>query len=187
MIALSTEVKLREIEKQLGSLSNQAPKVLMRAVNDTARQAQRDLFREAKKTYTTKASSFKNKDRALKIKRANQSSLQAHLLSNGEPLALYGFKVSASESATKAKVKTANGMKNLIVDNRWAFVTKMGSGHVGVFQRQGDSRLPIHEFFSVSVPQMIGNEQEVYGKLEPEFQSMLESNIQREIQRVLNK
>lgn len=187
MIAVRTNVKLKEVQNMLGEFEKDAPKVLARAVNATAKEVQKDLFHEAKETYVIKASAFKSKSKALKLKRATQSNLVAHLNSEGGPLALYGFRVKATDSDTKAKVKKSNGMKNLLVDDRWAFVTSMGSGHTGVFQRTGSARLPIHEFFSVSVPQMIGNEKEVYGKLEPDFKEMLQRNIEREVEKLLSQ
>ena len=187
MMEISVEVNHKEIEKALGALKSKSPEILKRAVNATARQAQTALFHEAKKTYVAKASIFKSKSRSLKLKRANNTNLTAHLQSEGGPLALYGFKVKATDESTKAKGLRASPLKNLKVGDRWAFVATMKSGHIGVFQRNTSSRLPIHEFFSVSIPQMIGNEAEVYGKLEPDFEDMLYKNIEREIEKYLSR
>ncbi len=184
MIEITPSVELEEIMKRLGDLEKKAPNVIQKAINKTAKDAQKALFHKAKETYTVKSSQFKSKDDSLKIKKASVSNLTAFLNSTGSPLALYGFRVKADDSSTMAKVKKANGLKALKIDDRWAFVTKMKSGHQGVFQRRGKSRLPIKELSSVSVPKMIGNETEVYGVLEPQIGNWLSTHVEEEIQKL---
>ena len=49
---------LAKVEKKLGSLKSEAPKALKNAINQTAKQARKDLATEAQKTYVVKSGRF---------------------------------------------------------------------------------------------------------------------------------
>jgi hypothetical protein len=188
MVEISAEVQLDEIRKKLGpKLESKAPKVLQRAVNKTAKQAQTALFHQAKSVYDVKSSNFKSKSSSLKLIKAKGPATMAHLKSSGSALPLYGFKVKATDDSTKARVKKSSAMKDMHVADRWAFVATMKSGHTSLFMREGKERTPIHEYFSVAVPQMIGNEDEVYAKIEPDMADWLQKNVEFEISRLLRQ
>lgn len=65
-----------------------------------------------------------------------------------------------------------------------AFVQQMGSGHVGVFMRVGQPRYPIRQLYSVSVPQMMG-EDEVLEVTEKKAVEAYRTRIAHEIERKL--
>ena len=187
MIDLTASVEFDKISKQLASIPKDAPKILATALNQTARDAQKILLKEAKDSYTIKPKYFNKGSQGLQIRKATTRTLSAMLDSKGEPIDLYNFKNRATETSTRASVKKGGGMKNLLIEDRWAFVATMKSGHTGLFQRAGKSRLPIKKKFSLSVPQMIGNEEEVYGKLEPEIGEILQKHVEEQIQKLIAK
>lgn len=198
MIDLTESVEFDKISKRLASIPKDAPKILATALNQTARDAQKLLLKEAKDKYTIKPKYFNKGSQGLQIRKATTRTLSAMLDSKGAPINIYNFKIRATETSTRASVKKGGGMKNLLIGNRWAFVQTMKSGHTGVFQRErerdnpGDSKigrhgLGIHEKFSLSVPQMIGNEEEVYGKLEPEIGEILQKHVEEQIQKLFAK
>lgn len=181
---------LRKVEKKLGSLKSEAPKALKNAINQTAKQARKDLAKEAQKTYVVKSGRF---NKAMTIKNATQGSLEATIKATGAPMELKDYKVSPATartganrpSITKAKVLKASSMKGLQKGDIKAFVAKFKSGHASVAQRRGSSRLPIKKLFSNSIPKMIGNEKRVYGIVRPTIEDNLQENIDKQVQKIL--
>lgn len=181
---------LARVERKLGKMKNEAPKALKNALNETAKQARKDLATEAQKTYMVKTGRF---NKAMKIKNATPSNLEAIIKVTGKVMGLKDFKVSPATMRTgknrpevvKAKVLKKSGMKPLEKGDIKAFVTKFSNGHVAVVQRRGEARKPIKALSSNSVPMMIGNEKEVYGVVEPKINKNLKGNVKKQIKKVL--
>ena len=76
---------LAKIERRLGRMKSEAPKVLKNAINQTAKQARKDLATEAQKTYVVKSGRF---NKAMKIKNATAGSLEATIKATGAPMEL---------------------------------------------------------------------------------------------------
>lgn len=181
---------LAKVEKKLGSLKSEAPKALKNAINQTAKQARKDLATEAQKTYVVKSGRF---NKAMTIKNATQSSLEATIKATGAPMELKDYKVSPATARTganrpdltKAKVLKAGSMKGLQKGNIKAFVAKFASGHASVAQRRGSARLPLKVLFSNSIPKMLGNEKRVYGVVRPTIEQNLQENIDKQVRKIL--
>lgn len=171
------KASLSYVEKKLGSLKSKAPKVIAKALNKTAKQARKKLAIKAQEAYTVKTGKF-NKN--MRIKNATAGSLEAIIRSQGKPLKLMNYRVSAGEEMTRAKVLKSSGLKNLIKGNIKAFVS---FGQVA--QRQGKSRLPIKVLSSNSIPKMIGSEKRVYGIVKPQIKSDLKKNIDAQIKELV--
>lgn len=181
---------LAKVEKKLGSLKSEAPKALKNAINQTAKQARKDLATEAQKTYVVKSGRF---NKAMTIKNATQRSLEATIKATGAPMELKDYKVSPATARTganrpdltKAKVLKAGSMKGLQKGNIKAFVAKFASGHASVAQRRGSARLPLKVLFSNSIPKMLGNEKRVYGVVRPTIEQNLQENIDKQVRKIL--
>lgn len=181
---------LAKVERKLGRMKSEAPKALKNAINQTAKQARKELAAEAQKTYIVKSGRF---NKAMKIKNATTASLEAVIKTKGSPLGLKDFKVSpatvrsgaARPDVVKAKVLKAGGMKPLQMSDLKAFVVKFKSGHVAVAQRKGAARLPIKTFSANSIPVMIGNEKRVYGIVRPNIEDNLKNNINKQVAKIL--
>lgn len=181
---------LARIERKLGQMRSEAPKVLKDAINQTAKQARKDLATEAQKTYVVKSGRF---NRAMKIKNATAGNLEATIKATGKVMGLKDFKVSPATMRTganrpeilKAKVLKAGSMKSLEMGKLKAFITKFSSGHLAVAQRRGTKRLPIKTLSSNSIPTMLGNEKRVYGIVEPNIKKNLKDNVQKQVRKVL--
>ena len=193
---------IKEIEEKLGEFhKKKAPNILARAVNETAKEARKLLAAKAQETYAIKSSGFSAKagakdfPSAMGIKKAKANNPVAIIETRGGPIELFKFKSSPASYKTgdskpkksRARVKAHGGMKNLLVDGRWAFVTQFSSGHKTLVQRTSEKRLPIKTLYSPSIPQMLGNEQEVYGVVEPELASILHKHIETQIAKELAK
>lgn len=181
---------LAKVEKKLGSLKSEAPKALKNAINQTAKQARKDLAKEAQKTYVVKSGRF---NKAMTIKNATQSSLEATIKATGAPMELKDYKVSPATvqtgpnrpDLTKAKVLKAGSMKGLQKGDIKAFVAKFASGHASVAQRRGRSRLPLKVLYSNSIPKMLGNEKRVYGVVRPNISKNLQENVDKQVRKIL--
>lgn len=93
---------IRTIERQLGTMEKKAGDVLKNAVNDTAKQAQRNLANTAKQAYTVKVSGFK---RYMKLKKATKSLPTAVIIATGQPIPLVNFKFSPVNPAKPASAQ----------------------------------------------------------------------------------
>lgn len=182
------EVSLQKIEKALGNLKDEAPRVLKNAVNRTARDAKKELAAKAQETYVVKTTRFA---KAMRMKNATQQFPVATISVTGSPLELKDFKTSPAKyqpanrpPVTKAKVLKSGGMKNLEIPSRNAFIVKFKSGHVSVAQRRSADRFPLKKLMSNSIPTMVGSQEHVYGILEPKIHDMLLANVQKEIEKV---
>lgn len=181
---------LAKVEKKLGSLKSEAPKALKNAINQTAKQARKELATEAQKTYVVKSGRF---NKAMTIKNATQSSLEATIKATGAPMELKDYKVSPATaqtgpnrpSITKAKVLKAGSMKGLQKGDIKAFVAKFASGHASVAQRRGSARLPLKVLYSNSIPKMLGNEKRVYGVVRPNISKNLQENVDKQVRKIL--
>ena len=193
------EAALRAIDKALGGVKRDTRKVLKKAVNDTAKQAQAKLADKAKETYVVKKGRF---TKAMSLNKATTSKPVATIHITGEQLELYDFKASptayrtgsARPAVIKAKVKQSSSMKDLVKGKLKAFIVKFTnesktgekSNHTTIVQRKGKSRYPVKKLLSNSIPKMVGQE-EVYGTVEPEIYDRLMVNIANEIQKVLDR
>ena len=74
---------LAEIEKKLGDMRNEAPKVLKNAINQTAKQARKELATEAQKKYVVKSGRF---NKAMKIKKATARNFAAIIKTTGKAM-----------------------------------------------------------------------------------------------------
>lgn len=190
---------LRDVERKLGSLKSEAPKALKDAINATARQARTDLAAEAQKTYTVKNAGF---NRQMKLFNATKSHLEALISSRGENLPMKSFSVRVLKHKISVEINRKNSRKALygkyFVNNiarrgqvRKKATNKGAKGtavkHLAVAKRESEKRLHIHEIFSVSIPQMIGNEKDVYGIVEPNIESNLQSNVNRQVAKILGR
>lgn len=183
---------IKTIANQLGEYHDKAPTILKQALNATAKDARSMLAEQAKEIYVIQKSRF---NKAMTIKNASSRKLEALVIATGTPMELIDFKTNPKAPSTganrpevtKGKVLTASGLKRLEVGNIKAFVAKFSSGHVSIVQRRTAARLPIKKLLSPSIPKMIGNEKEVYGKVQPEIAQLLDENIRKYIAKTIER
>ena len=175
------EITVANIEKRLGRMKSQAPTVLRRALNDTARQARKDLASKAQETYAVKAGGLA---KYVRIKSASNGDLVAILRINGGPLPLAQkyFSVQGGKGPRGSALKTTVLRGHTHTWGPGAFSNVLGaSGHKGTAVRHQPARLPIETKFTLSIPQMFGSERRVYGVVEPHIQDNLKNNVERQI------
>lgn len=196
MIKVTVEENaLRDIEQKLGGLSNKAPSVLKKAVNETARSTKTKLYKKTKQVYAvTNKKKFNQK--SFEIKSATVGSQAAFISTKGEMLELIDFKVSPKQvtrgsnnrpKVYKSKVLKENSMEKLQVGKLKAFIVQFSNDHQSVVQRVPGKKMErnpkrdfIKKLLSPSVPGMVGGEK-VYGVIEPEIATDLKNNIDKHI------
>lgn len=181
---------VQTIANQLGEYADKAPTVLKQALNATAKDARTMLAEQAKDIYIVQKSKF---NKAMTIKNASARKLEALIVTAGAPLELIDFKTNPKKPSigkdrpeiTTGKVLVKSSLKRLEMGNLKAFVAKFRSGHVSIVQRRGPERLPVKKLLSPSIPKMVGNEERVYGEVEPKIAELLDANIRKYIKKTL--
>ncbi|RDY30294.1 hypothetical protein [Lachnotalea glycerini] len=210
MIEVIVDEKIiKELEANLGQ-SKKMPNALKKAINETAKQAQRDAADAVRIKYAVKISGF---SKAMPVKSATISRLEAVISSTGEANPLSRFKVrkNNAESSAYAKVLNSSSLGDLTLKNSSdagtdlkAFVQKLPNGHIGVFRRLTSSerknqqtyfdergkkktsrKNAMRQLYTVSIPQMLGNEKSIYGIVEPNIQMNLQTNINRHMEEMM--
>lgn len=170
------EQMLEEVQAKLGAMKAKAPTVISRALNKTATTARVDLASKAQATYTVKSGGFK-KD--MTIKKASAGRLEAVIHSEGRPLDIDRFHITApKKTGAKANIIKGGGLKQLIYGNIKAFKGPNGK----IYQRVGTERKPLKKLKSNSIPKMIGNEQRVYGVVKPSIDRNLQHYVEQQIE-----
>lgn len=198
--------KLSQIKRRLGYMKEKAPKVLKLAVNDTAKKARSRLGKEAKKKYVVKVSGF-NKAMGIKLATNNKPEAVIHASGKKIPLAKFSYKEgelgtgeyfnptlhryqtgAGGISSTGKILKGTRFKPSSSARLKW-FVAKMKSGHTGIFVRNEGMKRgqkgEISEKMGASIPEMIGNEKQVYGVVEPHIQNDLQEAVNRYVMRAL--
>lgn len=191
-LKIDYQKQLRGIEQRLGALKSEAPRVLVIAVNETAKKARLRLAKQAQQTYTVKTGRFQKE---IGLQKARVSRPTAVLRATGRAQGLSGFRVSPAKVQTgenrpayiRAKVLRKGGLKPLVKGDAKAFVARFRNGHVAVVEREGKKRYPLCALYSLSDPAMLGSKLRVYGVIEPHIESDLAANIDRQIARALAK
>lgn len=198
----------KQIEKSLGDLKSEAPKVLSKAANKTATEVKKLLAEKAQEEYSVRTAKFK-KAIDLEKAKAKASRPTAYLTAKGKPLEMINFRVTPKnydpkrKRAPKGKVLNSSQLKELQIDNRKAFIVKFknpggdSKTHITLAQRTGKIRNGVPKekrftrecrvLFSPSIPSMLGSEEYVYGPLTVRIEKILKEQILLEMQKIINK
>lgn len=200
------DAELQRVQEQLGEMKNKAPNIIARALNRSVSNLKATIPKVVRQDYHVKAGKVKE---TLDAFTANASKLEAQVKSRGELIGLNHFKVSPGtvnpnrKSQLKIAVKK-NGTKlipgafNADVEGVKVF---KGTGrkkapdkgsYKGRVVKRGPKkgkkllREEIERKFGPSVPQMIGNKENVE-KINQNAYVTYEKNINHDINRLLSK
>ena len=134
----------REVSRLLKEAPNIAIKTAIRTLNRTADKARVAASRAVREKYNIKAGDL---NKSIKTSRASVSRLETILTITGKPIGLIAFALNKIKY-TGHKILKAGGRIRL----PHTFIAIMKSGHRGVYQREGDERLPIMERKFISMP-----------------------------------
>lgn len=144
-MSIEINAAFEDLQEILGSVKGTEPalkKATVSALNKTIVSERAEAVRLIRKDFNVKASDVRN---ALTISKANAGRLEARMFGDGSPgIPLYDFSPapkSAPSTRRRGKGYTpAKGISVMVTKgNRkritGAFVARMKSGHIGVFQR----------------------------------------------------
>lgn len=171
---IEVQIEGIEIFDQLKNADKQLEKALYFAKNRALNTVKTELARGVPKKYDTKQKTIRDRTRV--NKNTGEVSVK------GSPIRLFKFRVtptSPRKQLVTASVKRASkSLPN-------AFVQQMRNGTIGVFERVGKSRYPIRQLYSVSAPQMAGNEEVLEGAME-RASIVFDERLSHEIGRLLD-
>lgn len=171
---IEVQIEGIEIFDQLKNADKQLEKALYFAKNRALNTVKTELARGVPKKYDTKQKTIRDRTRV------NKNTGEVSV--TGSPIRLFKFRVtptSPRRQLVTASVKRASkSLPN-------AFVQHMGNGTTGVFERVGKSRYPIRQLYTVSAPQMAGNEEVLEGAME-RASIVFDERLSHEIGRLLD-
>lgn len=147
---------LKAINSALGKAKDKSKLIIRRAINNTAKKAEKYMYKEAHSEYKSMAAA--KQKAAVKItQKATTSNLEAIIKSVGPVHEVYkdykyhklGNGYSASIRGRYKRIQSSDG-------SRQAFLVTYGTGHTTIAIRKGEKRLPIHSIIGPSIPKQMG-------------------------------
>lgn len=182
MIEITSET-IERVETLLSGIPKGAERAFSNSINRGLSRVKTTAMKRVKEVYAVQSSAL-TAATTTRISKASTGNLAGYVSFSGFKIPLYKFSVAPKKSGTGKQV-TASVMKNGGTTFEDAFVAKMKSGHVGVFERNGRKRLPVKEIMGLSASQMVGNAA-VIEELEKEAQKVVDERLSHEIDRILN-
>lgn len=183
MIEIKSET-LERVQTLLAGVPKGAERAIANSMNRGLSRVKTTAMAKVKSVYTVQSSALSAATNT-KIQKASTGNLAGFVSFSGCKIPLYKFKVTPKQPGTgktvRASVKKGGG--TAFTD---AFIAGMSSGHLGVFERLGNPRLPISEFMALSAAQMVGNDN-VISEVEQQAQQLVEERLEHEIERLLNQ
>jgi len=139
-----------DVQRLLRQSPQIAEKSLVRTLNRTADKARVAGSRAVRETYNIKAGDLR---KSIRMYKASRSRMEAQLSITGKPVGLIAFAAKQTIKGVAYKILKAAGRKRL----PHAFIAKMKTGHIGVFERSGSDRLPIEERKFITMPSVWQN------------------------------
>lgn len=149
---------MEEAERMLQGIPGAVPRATSRAINRAMTQTRTEAVRRVRAEYHGKASDIRD---TMRIQRASPGSLHGMLESVGSPIRLTQFRVTPRQPTAGMKRKRAVNAAVLKRGGgtiRGAFVARMSSGFIGVFNRGTKARLPIYNRYGPSAAQMLSKD-----------------------------
>ena len=174
--------QLERAQRMLMHIPGAAPKAMSNAINRAITTARTEASRKVREMYYI---TNKNITATIKLTKASPSNPVALIRSKSSPIALSKFKIPPTGPSPGRKSPiVARVIKGGGGPIAHAFVARMKSGHIGVFNRVGKKSKPIDQRYGPSVPQMLGNPN-VTQWVEVKAKEKLDERLDHEIRRIL--
>ena len=214
-LTVAGQEALERAENLLAGIPGGVEKAIRSAMARSAAHLKTRSSKVARERYDIKAANIREAENA-KISYSYQNGVQAHIIFAGQRIPLYRFGGASPSVPTKDTSSLNPVMVGMFAGNlkgRWkllhpsvparghvlkstspvwfqsAFVARMKSGHVGIYERTGgmtsNDKDEVEELFGPSVPQMLGSPA-VAEKLSKEAMEKFEDRLEHEINAILN-
>ncbi len=186
-MAINIKIDDSELKKAVSKLSSfpkEIPKATASALNRTLTFTKKRVNQEVRKTYNIKSSEV---NKTLQVNKANSSKLSASIISKGNSLTIGRFtrNIASWKKGKLIKVKVKKSGAKGINTTPKAFIAGL-TGNSHVVKRVGKAAYPIKVLHTLSVPQMIGNEN-ITEKVMNEAGEKLSERINHEVEFRLSK
>lgn len=182
MIEITSET-IERTQTLLAGIPKGAERAFSAAINRGLSHTKTQAFKQVKTVYAVKQSAL-NEATTTRVQKASTGNLAGYVSFSGVKIPLYKFQVTPKEPRKGQKVR-AGVMKGGGATFDSAFIAKMKSGHIGIFERITSRRLPIEEKMGLSAAQMVKNEV-IIDQLTKEAQEKVDERLKHEIDRILN-
>jgi len=172
------EEKFAEAQRLLKGIPGGAKKAIGSALARAGHAGQTVAKRSVIKEYNINGSTFLNYTRNLN-RFVGEGMIDFGFQGNLIPLIRFSF-VSGTDRVA-VNVRKDTGVH--LLDH--AFVASM-HGHLGIYEREGRSRLPIRELYGPATPQMMYSNEEVLDSVEEKVAETFSKRIDHEIERIMN-
>ena len=184
------EIDMEQLARYQGILAGMGvngEKALRAALSRGSQTAKAEATRQVKKRYALKAGDIRGSGKVF-FKSPGTGNLIGELRFAGNRIPLYKFDVNPKTPAG------INGFKSIVKGHgrkdtspaafESAFIARMKSGHVGVFERETDKELPIRQIMGLSVPEMVGAYESREAIMEKATET-IEKRLEHEISRII--
>lgn len=180
------EVDARGIQQAVELLKHMpvaARKAVSTSLRKSLRGARQEAVKKVRERYTIRKAGYIT--RTIKMKVEEMSGI----LSSKGPVNDLSYFITKPKSVPKRRPKTGNYLYSQVVKGEGgtiahAFLARMKSGHVGVFQRgnhgHDSSSLPIHKLSGPSTPQMLGSP-DVVEFIAKKMLERMDKNLEHEV------
>jgi hypothetical protein len=178
MVAVQIDARqLAKLQRVLGHIKDGVPRALAPAINRALSSGKTVVKREIRAHYLIKA-----KDIPIAIDRANRATLSGQIVIRQGMLDLSLFPHSGGFKGRMLVAHVKKGGRGPILTG---FQAGMATGHIGLYQRRGDARLPIKKLVTVGAP-IMASQSSVGPAVNLKMGETLAKRIDHEMQRVLN-
>lgn len=147
MDAIALSLNTTGWDKAIKRVADRYPQAVRRALTRAGSSARVVMVREIAKDLGIKQGDVQPAVAQPQIV-VQQDFVSARIVATGARIGLYKFRARQTKTGVTARLPGGAGMYP------GAFIATMASGHVGVFKRRGQTRLPIVELFGPSVPKV---------------------------------
>ena len=169
-----------EVIKAINQIGKDAPKVMARGVNRAARGGITDAVNLLKRHLLLKPTDIR---KGFSIRQATAQKPEATIIGlgrHGQPLMKFKITPRNPDSRPKSGVRVQVRRFGASRVVQGAFVARMKSGHVGVFKRDGEGRLPVRELFGPD-PKLYLRRQMMLKQLRRSISARLEKNLRQSL------
>lgn len=178
-----TEKQIERVSAILAGIPKGAERAVSSAINRGLTSMRQKSTEKVRESYSIKRKDLTDRS-VMRMKKANFSNLSGSIQYSGAVIPLIKFNVNPTKPSKKP-VTVSVLKKNTGERLQSAFVARMPSGHVGVFERLTRERTPTKELYGPSIKHMMENE-EVLNKIEADAKEQVNKRLEHEISRILN-
>ena len=169
--------------KLLAGFPDGVQKAAESALNRAGISGRAAAAREVGKQYYLKSSDFKKYTKSSQHVSRSGGDITVSLNFRGFHVPLIRFKTVLTSSGHIRSQVLRNSSGDVL---KHVFQAEMKSGHIGLFERYGKSRLPIEQKFGPSIPQMMGANPELADAVGNDIEKTFAERMNHEILAAMN-